>query len=171
VSVGSAVAAQPPIVFANVQPFRAEEEISLLSSEVRALARSIRDLSAVVTARSEVVERIVEKPVEVVVEKVVEKPVEKIIEKPVERIVQAPVEKIVEKPVEVVVEKVVVQQLTTEQMVRKLKDMLSAYINEHRKGLRPFLAKASLCLIDDNCRLRDEELAQLSPEDRAVVEE
>jgi hypothetical protein len=163
--------AEPPVVFANTQPFRAEEEIGALSSEVRDLMRVIRDLSTAVTARAEVVERIVEKPVEVVVEKVVEKPVEKIVEVPVEKIVEVPVEKIVEKPVEVVVEKVVEQQLTTDQMIRKLEGMLTADISDRRSGLRPFLAKASLCLLDENCRLQDDDLAKLSPEDRAVVAE
>ncbi len=193
----------PPVVFANTQPFRAEEEITSLSSEVRDLMRVIQNLSAAVTARAEVVERvvekpvekIVEKPVEVIVEKIVEKPVEKIVEKPVEKIVEVkvekivevpvekivekpvekivekPVEKIVEKPVEVVVEKVVEQQLTPEQMIKKLDSMLTADITGRRSGLRPFLAKASLCLFDDNCRLQDEDLAMLNAEDRAVVAE
>lgn len=171
VSVSPAIAGPPPIVFANTQPFRAEAEIGALSTEVRDLMRVIQDLSAAVTARAEVVERIVEKPVEVVVEKIVEKPVEKIVEVQVEKIVEVPVEKIVEKPVEKIVEKVVEQKLTTDQMIRKLDGMLASDISERRSGLRPFLAKASLCLIDENCRLQNEELAQLTPEDRAVVAE
>lgn len=174
-----AFAGPPPVVFANTQPFRTEAEIGALSAEVRDLMRIIQDLSSAVTGRVEVVERIVEKPVEkivekpveVVVEKIVEKPVEKIVEVPVEKIVEKPVEKVVEKPVEVIVEKVVEQQLTPEQMIKKLDGMLTADITGSRSGLRPYLAKASLCLFDDNCRLQDEDLAKLSAEDRAVVAE
>lgn len=195
VAMAPVLTGPPPVVFANTQPFRAEAEITSLSSEVRDLMRVIQNLSAAVTARAEVVERvvekpvekIVEKPVEVIVEKIVEKPVEKIVEKPVEKIVEVkvekivevpvekivekPVEKIVEKPVEVVVEKVVEQQLTPDQMIKKLDSMLTADITGRRSGLRPFLAKASLCLFDDNCRLQDEDLAMLNAEDRAVVAE
>ena len=144
-----------PVIFANTQPFVAEAEIGSLSAEVRELMKIVQTMSAAVTARQEVVERIVEKPVEKIVEKIVEKPVEKIVEKPVEKIV----EKIVEKP------------LSTEAMIKKLDQMLTEDISGGRRGLRPYLAKASLCLIDKDCRLADEDLAKLTKDERAVVEE
>lgn len=171
--------APPPLVFANVQPFQGETEITALSAEVRELMKAIQVMSTAVTTRQDVVERVVEKPVEVIVEKPVEKIVEKIVEKPVEKIVEKivekpvekVVEKIVEKPVEKIVEKVVVQQLSTEEMMRKLDQLMTQDISGRRSGLKPYLAKASLCLIDSDCRLQEEDLSSLSPEDRAVVEE
>lgn len=161
--VVAANVAPPPLVFANVQPFQGETEITALSTEVRELMKAIQVMSTAVTTRQDIVERIVEKPVEVIVEKPVEKIVEKIVEKPVE--------KIVEKPVEKIVEKVVVQQLSTEEMMRKLDQLMTQDISGRRAGLKPYLAKASLCLIDADCRLQEEDLSSLSPEDRAVVEE
>lgn len=163
--------APPPLVFANVQPFQGETEITALSTEVRELMKAIQVMSTAVTTRQDVVERVVEKPVEVIVEKVVEKPVEKIVEKVVEKPVEKIVEKVVEKPVEKIVEKVVVQQLSTEEMMRKLDQLMTQDISGRRAGLKPYLAKASLCLIDADCRLQEEDLSSLSPEDRAVVEE
>lgn len=165
----------PPVVFANTQPFQAESEITALSAEVRELMKAVQTMSATVAARTDVVERIVEKPVEKVVEKIVEKPVEKIVEKPVEKvvekIVEKPVEKIVEKPVEKIVEKVVEKPMSTEAMMKKLDQLMTDDISGRRSGLKPYLAKASLCLIDTECRLQEEDLAMLSAEDRAVVEE
>lgn len=169
--VVAANVAPPPLVFANVQPFQGETEITALSAEVRELMKAIQVMSTAVTTRQDVVERVVEKPVEVIVEKVVEKPVEKIVEKVVEKPVEKIVEKVVEKPVEKIVEKVVVQQLSTEEMMRKLDQLMTQDISGRRAGLKPYLAKASLCLIDADCRLQEEDLSSLSPEDRAVVEE
>ncbi len=167
----TANAMPPPVLFANTQPFQAESEISALSGEVRDLMKAVQQMSAAVTARQEVVERIVEKPVEKIVEKPVEVIVEKIVEKPVEKIVEKPVEKIVEKPVEKIVEKIVEKPMTTDAMLKRLDELMSAEISGRRSGLKPFLAKASLCLVDSDCRLTSEDLATLSPEDRAVVEE
>ena len=149
------IQATPPIVFANAKPPLAEAEIAALSAEVRELMQVVQKMSAAVTSRAEVVERVVEKPVERIVEKVVEKPVEKVVEKPVERVV----EKVVEKP------------MTTEAMIKRLDQMLTEDITGRRSGLKPYLAKASLCLIDAECRLQETDLAMLSPEDRALVEE
>ncbi|MCO5062162.1 MAG: hypothetical protein M9963_09260 [Kiritimatiellae bacterium] len=167
----TANAMPPPVVFANTQPFQAETEITSLSEEVRSLMKAVQTMSAAVTTRQEVVERIVEKPVEKIVEKIVEKPVEVIVEKPVEKIVEKPVEKIVEKPVIKVVEKVVEKPISNEEMLKRLDQLMSADISGRRSGLKPFLAKASLCLIDSDCRLTDQDLSTLSAEDRAVVEE
>lgn len=169
--VVDAAAASAPVVFANTQPFQAETEITALSSEVRDLMQAVQAMSAAVTARPQVVERIVEKPVEKIVEKPVVKVVEKIVEKPVEKIVEKPVEKIVEVPVEKVVEKIVEKPMSTEEMLKKLDALMTDDISGRRSGLRPFLAKASLCLMDENCHLDEKDLASLSAEDRAVVEE
>ena len=164
-----------PMIFANTQPFVAEAEIGSLSTEVRELMKIVQTMSAAMTARQEVVERIVEKPVEKVVEKIVEKPVEKIVEKPVEKIVEKivekPVDRIVEKIVEKPVEKIVEKPISTEAMIKKLDQMLTEDISGGRRGLRPYLAKAGLCLLDKDCRLADEDLAKLTKEERAVVEE
>lgn len=162
---------EAPLVFANTQPFQAETEITALSTDVRDLMQAVQAMSAAVAARPQVVERIVEKPVEKIVEKPVVKVVEKIVEKPVEKIVEKPVEKIVEKPVVKVVEKIVEKPMTTDEMLKKLDTLMTDDISGRRSGLRPFLAKASLCLMDEDCHLNEEDLASLSAEDRAVVEE
>jgi hypothetical protein len=168
-------AAAQPIVFANTQSFLATAEADGLSSDIKTLMEMVRNVSVMVTAKTEVVERIVEKPVEVIVEKVVEKPVdrvvEKIVEKPVDRIVEKKVEVIVEKIVEKPVEKIVEKPMTPAAMLKKIEDNLASDISGRRSGLKPYLAKASLCLLDADCRLKDEDLAQLSADDRAVVEE
>jgi hypothetical protein len=180
-----------PVVFANTQSFMATAEADGLSTDIKDLMEMVRKVSVAVTAKTEVVERIVEvekvveKPVEVIVEKIVEKPVEKIVEKIVEKpvekivekevivekIVEKPVEKIVEKPVEKIVEKVVEKPMTPAAMLKKIEDNLASDISGRRSGLKPYLAKASLCLLDSDCRLKDEDLALLSADDRAVVEE
>jgi hypothetical protein len=170
-----AEAAAQPIAFANTQSFLATAEADGLSSDIKTLMEMVRNVSVMVTAKTEVVERIVEKPVEVIVEKVVEKPVdrvvEKIVEKPVDRIVEKKVEVVVEKIVEKPVEKIVEKPMTPAAMLKKIEDGLASDISGRRSGLKPYLAKASLCLLDDDCRLKDEDLAQLSADDRAVVEE
>lgn len=172
-----------PIAFANTQSFMATAQAEGLSTDIKDLLEMVRKVSVAVTAKTEVVERvvevekIVEKPVEVIVEKIVEKPVdrvvEKIVEKPVDRIVEKEVvvEKIVEKPVEKIVEKVVEKPMTPAAMLKKIEDSLASDISGRRSGLKPYLAKASLCLLDSDCRLKDEDLALLSADDRAVVEE
>lgn len=148
-----------PVVFANAQGFSASEDIGALSADVRALMELVRNVSAAVSGRTEVVERVVEKPVERVVEKVVDRPVERV------------VERVVEKPVEKIVERVVEKPMDPEAMIKKLDKKLTEEIADRRSGLRPYLAKASLCLLDSDCRLQDADLALLSPEDRSVVEE
>lgn len=169
----SAEAVSQPIAFANTQSFLATAEADGMSTDIKTLMEMVRNVSVMVTAKTEVVERVVEKPVEVIVEKIVDRPVEviveKIVEKPVDRIVEKEVivEKIVEKPVEKIVEK----PMTPSAMLKKIEDNLASDINGRRSGLKPYLAKASLCLLDADCRLKDEDLAQLSADDRAVVEE
>lgn len=159
VIVTPAAASPPPVVFANSQAYNASPDVESLSSEIKALMEMVRKVNAAVTARTEVVERIVEKPVDRVVEKPVDRVVEKIVEKPVERIVEKPVERVVEKP------------MTTEAMIKKLDQKLTDDITGRRSGLKPYLAKASLCLFDEDCRLQEDDLAMLNPDDRAVVEE
>lgn len=75
--------------------------IAALEREVAETAALRERIQALETAPSQIIEKIVEKPVEVVVERTVEIPVERIVEK----VVEVPVERVVEKIVEVPVEK------------------------------------------------------------------
>lgn len=161
--VTPALAAPPPVIFANTQAQSASPEVQALSAEIKALMELVKNVNTAVTSRPEVVERIVEKPVDRIVEKPVDRVVEKIVEKPVERIV--------EKPVDRMVEKVVEKPMSTESMIKKLDQKLTDDITGRRSGLKPYLAKASLCLFDEDCRLDENDLAMLSAEDRMVVEE
>lgn len=58
-----------------------------------------------------------------------------------------------------------------ESIVQRLDDKLTKDIGEGQGGLRPYIAKASLCLFDSDCRLQEEDMAGLSPDDRALVDE
>ncbi len=171
--------ASDPVIFANTKTVFQDEVMGTLSSDIKALMEMVQSVSATMASRTDVVERVVEKPVEVIVEKsvdrIVEKPVEVIVEKTVEVIVEKPVDRIVEKQVEVIVEKevekIVEKHLTTQEMIQKLDDKMKEDIAVGSSGLKPFLAKASLCLLNSDCSLEDSEMASLSPEEREAVED
>jgi hypothetical protein len=125
------VAPSKPVIFSNSQVVDADTYIGSLSGDIKALREMVQNVSTVMASKTDVVVRIVEKPVDRVVEK----------------------------------------SMSTETMIKKLDQKLVEDISAQRSGLKPYLAKASLCLLNGDCLLLEEDLAKLSAEDRLVVED